>query len=145
LTFVDATDRYGCFLGLLFDEGAATGAGKGEVLPEMLVVASRPRQAMITKSMTAIITSIDANVTKILGWAPEEMIGKRSSTFVHPDDQDRAIENWMELLSNRESQRLRFRHLCEDGDWRWVEVENVYHHDEDPEKIVVEAHVSDIS
>jgi diguanylate cyclase (GGDEF)-like protein/PAS domain S-box-containing protein len=145
LTIVNAEDRYGVWLGLLFDESASSPEGSGEVLPEMLVVASRPRQAMITKNMSAMILEIDPNVTKILGWQADDMVGQRSSSFVHPDDQERAIENWMELLSTRESQRLRFRHRCHDGGWRWIEVENIYHDADNPDDVVVEARVSDIS
>jgi len=40
---------------------------------------------------------------------------------------------------------VRLRHRRGDGSWLWVEVENVYHHAEKPEDIVVVALMTDIS
>jgi diguanylate cyclase (GGDEF)-like protein/PAS domain S-box-containing protein len=144
LTIVSAHERHGVWLAALTDSDAAVPSGS-TTEPDALVIPVRPRSATIYKNMTAIMTGIDANTTKMLGWSEEHMVGKRSTEFIHPDDQERAIDNWMAMLSNRGSQRVRLRHQCRYGGWLWIEVENICHDAEDPDDIVIEARISDIS
>jgi PAS domain S-box-containing protein len=39
-------------------------------------------------------------MTQILGWSSEEMVGRRSTEFMHPEDRALAIDNWMEMLAS---------------------------------------------
>jgi diguanylate cyclase (GGDEF)-like protein/PAS domain S-box-containing protein len=144
LTMIDARDAYGAFLAALTRDEDELGSG-AEALVGPLVVPTRPRQATMHKSMTAVITDIDDNVTRMFGWAREQLVGSRSSEFIHPDDQERAVSIWMQLLSTRDSQRARFRHRCADGGWLWIEVENIHNGAEDPDDVDVITHISDIS
>jgi diguanylate cyclase (GGDEF)-like protein/PAS domain S-box-containing protein len=95
--------------------------------------------------MLAVITDIDERTTRMLGWTREQMVGERSSEFIHPDDQERAIAHWMELLSRRDAQRVRLRHRRADGSWAWVELENQYLPADDPADAVIVTQMSDIS
>jgi PAS domain S-box-containing protein len=81
----------------------------------------------------------------MLGWTAEQMIGERSTDFIHPDDHDRAVSSWMELLAARGSQRIRLRHRCQDETWLWVEVEHIHNGAENPKDVDVLAYISDIS
>ncbi|HUO70787.1 MAG TPA: sensor domain-containing diguanylate cyclase [Solirubrobacteraceae bacterium] len=144
LTLADVRNRYGVWLGVLTHDDDEHGS-QSKVLAGPLIVPSRPRQATMHKSMTAVITDIDENVTRMLGWSRAQMIGARSSDFVHPDDQERAVSTWMQLLSEYGTQRVRLRHLCADGGWLWVEIENIHNGVEAQDEIDVVAHVSDIS
>jgi diguanylate cyclase (GGDEF)-like protein/PAS domain S-box-containing protein len=82
-----------------------------------------PRVARIKKSQTAAIIDIDPATTSILGWTAEDMLGKRSLEFIHPDDQHLAIENWLRLRANPNTDvRSRLRHQAADGSWLWFEV-----------------------
>ncbi|MGA2013133.1 MAG: PAS domain-containing protein [Solirubrobacteraceae bacterium] len=144
LSIFDVREFYGIWLAVLTPDGGSSEAPT-EVLAGPLVVPSRPRQATVHKSHTAIITAVDANATRMLGWAPEQLVGARSSQFIHPDDQPRAIECWMELVATSTSQRVRVRHRCGDGGWLWVEVEHIHNGAEDPDDVDVVAHISDIS
>jgi len=144
LTMVDARERYGAWLGFLTPDTDGETAGT-EVLSGPLVVPTRPRQATMHKSMTALISNPDANTCEMFGFAREQLVGARSSEFVHPDDHDRSVATWMQLLSTRSTQRVRLRHLCADGTWLWVELENIHNGAEDPDQIDVTTHISDIS
>jgi diguanylate cyclase (GGDEF)-like protein/PAS domain S-box-containing protein len=144
LSFVDARERYGVFLGAL----EALTTDSGDAVPQALdaVPLSRtPRTATVRKSMLAVITDIDERTTRMLGWTREQMVGERSSEFIHPDDQERAIAHWMELLSRRDAQRVRLRHRRADGSWAWVELENQYLPADDPADAVIVTQMSDIS
>jgi diguanylate cyclase (GGDEF)-like protein/PAS domain S-box-containing protein len=143
LSMIDAHEDYGVWIGVLTrGEESET---PSEALVGPLVVPSRPRQATMHKSMTAVITEVDAKVTAMLGWTPEQMIGSRSTEFIHPDDHDRAVQTWMQLLTNLGSQRVRVRHRLAGGGFLWVETEHIHNGAEDPDQVDVIAHISDIS
>jgi diguanylate cyclase (GGDEF)-like protein/PAS domain S-box-containing protein len=143
LTIVDMRHRYGVLLAIFTHDDST--AETAPVHVAQTIAPLRPRTVTIRKGMLAIITGIDDHVTKLLGWPGEMIVGRRSSEFIHPDDQERAIENWMQMLATETGQRVRFRHRCLDGTWLWVEVDNEYHHSDDPDDIEVVAHVTDIS
>ena len=119
ITIVNAMDVYGVHLAMLTP---VDGLG-GTVVRTMAPIA--PRTARVVKTELAMITEIDAATTKILGWRPEEIVGRRSLDFIHPDDQERSISNWMEMLTSPgHDQRVRLRHLAADGAWLWMEITN---------------------
>jgi diguanylate cyclase (GGDEF)-like protein/PAS domain S-box-containing protein len=144
LSIIDDRAAHGVWIGALTDGGDA-GSSSTEVLAGSLVIPTRPRTATMHKTMLGVITSIDHRMTEMLGWSAEQMVGHRSNEFMHPDDEERAISAWMQMLSSFESQRVRVRHQCADGTWLWVEIENTYLHDDDPEAIDVVCQVSDIA
>jgi len=70
-----------------------------------------------------VITYISPSVERVLGYRPEEMIGRHSREFVHPDDLPRADEAFQQDIGRPGARRwleLRLRH--KDGSWREVEV-----------------------
>jgi diguanylate cyclase (GGDEF)-like protein/PAS domain S-box-containing protein len=144
LSVIDARRRFGVWIAALTDDGGQV-RSSSELVPGALTVPSRRRLATSHKSMTAVITAIDANVTAMLGWSPEQMVGVRSSEFVHPEDYDRVVASWMDLVAYRGTQRVRLRHRCRDGSWLWIEVEQVHNGAEDPDDVDVVSYMSDIS
>ncbi|MGO9956899.1 MAG: diguanylate cyclase domain-containing protein [Solirubrobacteraceae bacterium] len=144
LSMIDGREFCGVWLAVL-TRGGQESEAPGDLLAGALVVPSRPRQASMHKSHTAFITAVDVNVTPMLGWTPEQMIGFRSTQFIHPEDQGRAIDSWMQLVSSQGCQRVRVRHRCADGGWLWVEVEHIHNGADDPDDVDVVAHISDIS
>jgi diguanylate cyclase (GGDEF)-like protein/PAS domain S-box-containing protein len=144
LTMIDARGRYGIWLAVLSRDGEDLGSAPG-ALAGPLVVPTRPRQATLHKNMTALITAADENVSRMFGFTREQLIGSRSSEFLHPDDQERAVSTWMQLLATRGSQRVRLRHRRAAGGWLWVEIENIHNGAEEPDDVDVIAHISDIS
>lgn len=145
LTFVDGRSAYGVWLGVLSDAADDASASGPDAWADGALLTRRPRTSTIHKNMFAVMTAVDERALRMFGWTDAEMVGVRSLEFIHPDDHERAIANWMELLSCQTSQRVRFRHLCKDGTWLWVEAENTYLAAEDPDDTVVVAQLSDIS
>jgi diguanylate cyclase (GGDEF)-like protein/PAS domain S-box-containing protein len=81
------------------------------------------RLARVYKSRTAEILGIDQAITDILGYTTEEMVGKRSLEFIHPDDQGLAIESWAVLVTEPDAiRRVRLRHRSSEGSWIWFDV-----------------------
>jgi diguanylate cyclase (GGDEF)-like protein/PAS domain S-box-containing protein len=144
LLFLDVRAEHGVYLCSLEPLAGAEATGLPVVAAD-LQISRRPRTATMRKNMLAVITDVDERLTAMLGWDREQLVGTRSSDFVHPDDQERAIGTWMELLSRRCSQRIRLRHRRADGTWAWVELENEYVPAGDPADAVVVTTVSDVS
>ena len=104
-----------------------------------------PRLAIQRKNDVAVITDVDASFTQMLGWDAVDIIGESSLEMIHPEDQDRAVETWMEMMAVPDStRRARLRHRRADGGWLWVEITNRNLLD-DPEERCVVAEVIDIS
>jgi diguanylate cyclase (GGDEF)-like protein/PAS domain S-box-containing protein len=85
----------------------------------------RPKVALLQKDQTALILQIDEATSEILGWSRADMVGRRSLEFIEPEDQPRAIANWMDMLHALGARRrVRLRHRHRDGSWVWFELTN---------------------
>jgi diguanylate cyclase (GGDEF)-like protein/PAS domain S-box-containing protein len=88
--------------------------------------AADPAVACFTRDGAALITWVDASITEVLGWTPDQLVGKPSTEFLHPEDQPSAIAMWFAMLDNPgESRVWRGRYQGADGTWKWVETVNV--------------------
>jgi diguanylate cyclase (GGDEF)-like protein/PAS domain S-box-containing protein len=104
-----------------------------------------PRFSTIEKDERSFIVKTDDALTELLGWSAEEMQGRRSIEFMHPDDHALAIDNWMEMLASPgPGRRVRLRHRHRNGSWVWFEVTNHNLLDDEARKCVV-AEIVDIS
>lgn len=144
LVFIDLTHQHGVMLGVLTDRENEHDQVANSLDAQLLVPLS-PRTATITKAWNAIITGFDDRATRMLGWAPKEVVGVRSIEFIHREDHERALANWMEMLGQKTSRRLRVRHQCKDGSWLWVELENALHDAPQQKDITVTTQITDIS
>jgi diguanylate cyclase (GGDEF)-like protein/PAS domain S-box-containing protein len=137
--FIDMTFKYGVFVGLFhgYEPNTLPDAAEHKVLT--------PRTMVMRKDRMGMILSVDAAATAILGWQADELVGHRTLEFIHPDDQERAVANWMELYGREGlSQRVRLRHRHKDGSWVWLEVTN-HNRLEDPDDPCVLADYVDVS
>ncbi len=86
----------------------------------------------LVEESTDIIMVIDENtnieyispsIKNIFGYKPEEIVGRSSLEFVHPDDLQIAIEKFGEVIMNPEKVVTTvFRARHKNGEWRFVEV-----------------------
>jgi diguanylate cyclase (GGDEF)-like protein/PAS domain S-box-containing protein len=120
LHFVDMTHRYGVILGFFI------GFGETETIEAADHADLVPKTSTIRKDQLATIIDVDDAITAILGWRRDELIGRRNLDIIHPDDQERAIANWMDMVGRPGAERrVRLRHQHKDGSWRWLEVTNI--------------------
>ena len=66
---------------------------------------------------------ISEAVERVLGHSPEDLVGQRWESFIHPDDLDMMATKWFQVLEkpgNIVTAELRGRNR--DGSWRWMEV-----------------------
>ncbi len=101
--------------------------------------------ARVRKNEVAVLVEVDEVTSQLLGWSEDDMVGRTSLEFIHPDDQQLAVENWMQMLSSHgPGRKVRLRHKHRDGFWVWVEITN-HNLLDDPESNCVLAEMHDIS
>jgi diguanylate cyclase (GGDEF)-like protein/PAS domain S-box-containing protein len=117
----DLRALHGVYVGVL-----AAAEGQGEALEEVAGIAGPPpRLCRTRKDELAILREVDPLVTLVLGWEPADMVGKRTLDFIHPDDGDRIIDAWMEMLARPGmALSVRARHQHRDGRWIWMQITN---------------------
>ncbi|MER3441645.1 MAG: hypothetical protein C4296_09785 [Gemmataceae bacterium] len=59
---------------------------------------------------------VSANVTQVLGYAPEELVGQLAGRWVHPEDLPRATAEF-----RKDAARCTYRYRHKNGQWRWLE------------------------
>jgi diguanylate cyclase (GGDEF)-like protein/PAS domain S-box-containing protein len=143
-TFVyclDLRERHGVVFVLLDTVAGDAGDPRPASEPEGVA----PRFATIAKDQFSTITHVDEAVRAILGWQPEEMVGRRTLEFVHADDHALAVDNWMQMLARPgPARRVRQRLLRRDGSWAWFEITN-HNLLEDPDHGCVVSEMVDIT
>jgi diguanylate cyclase (GGDEF)-like protein/PAS domain S-box-containing protein len=119
--FFDARDRYGLYIGLLY----TADRGKEDEEADARASDFTHRVAHIHKDELALVIEVDDAFTEILGWAPEDVVGKRTLELIHPDDQEMALDSWVDMLAAPGlTRRTRLRHLHRDSSWVWLKVSN---------------------
>jgi len=85
-----------------------------------------PRVAWMCLDRDANVVDMDDAAVALLGWSRDERIGKLALPFLHPDDREAAVDNWLAVLgAPGERRRYRVRHRCRDGSWLWLQVTNL--------------------
>jgi diguanylate cyclase (GGDEF)-like protein/PAS domain S-box-containing protein len=104
-----------------------------------------PRFARVRQNEVGVFLEVDQALTQILGWSEPELVGQLSLEFIHPDDHEPAIDNWMSMLaSHGPLSRVRLRHRHRDGSWVWMEITNHNRLDDSDHRDVV-AEMLDVS
>jgi diguanylate cyclase (GGDEF)-like protein/PAS domain S-box-containing protein len=140
LHFIDLREMHGVLLGVIIpsDEEAEEAAETEKQAP------AAPRFSWLTEDEGARVLDCDAGFTEMFGYTRADLIGNSVLDQIHPDDQGRAVEGWLAVLSTRRDQQTRLRRKRKDGTWMWVDttLRNLLH---DPERECVLVELIDIS
>ncbi|MGD0452595.1 MAG: diguanylate cyclase [Solirubrobacteraceae bacterium] len=140
LHFLDLREMHGVLLGVIIpSEEEADGAGETEELTP-----AAPRFCALMEDEGARVLGCDAAFTEMFGYCEQELLGNSVLDQIHPEDQGRAVEGWLAVLSTRRDQQTRLRRKRKDGTWMWVDttLRNLLH---DPERSCVLVEIIDIS
>ncbi len=119
--------KNGQVVGLL---GIARDMTEEQRAEDLLKLSEKRFRALIENSSDAIflgsaeglITYASPSITKILGYAPEELVGRQGIELVHPEDQQGLLSALAELLQNPEKMvSVQYRHRHKNGSWRWAD------------------------
>jgi len=117
LHFIDVRAIHDVVLGLLLP--CAEGAEEDE--ESVATAPAAPRFCTLTEDEGAKVLDCDPAFTQMFGYTLEEIFGKSVLDQIHPDDQGRAVEGWLTVLSTRRNQQTRLRRRRKDGTWMWVD------------------------
>ncbi|HWL23088.1 MAG TPA: diguanylate cyclase [Ureibacillus sp.] len=81
-------------------------------------------------SADGVFTYISPNVQALLGYTPEEVIGKPAAIFNHPDTNKKLPEHRNSLLIDQDTVRFTGRVRQKSGEYRWYETTAQYIRDQ---------------
>jgi diguanylate cyclase (GGDEF)-like protein/PAS domain S-box-containing protein len=140
LHFLDVRDLHGVVLAIVLpsdEEGPEP--GEREELPP-----AAPRFCWLMEDEGARVLDCDEAFTKMFGYTLEEMHGNSVLDQIHPEDQGRAVEGWLSVLSTRRNQQTRLRRRRKEGGWVWVDT-TLHNFLNDPERNHVLVEIIDAS
>ena len=80
------------------------------------------RELLAILSADGIILHANGGSTRVLGWRPDEVVGRALTDFVHPDDVSEMRGRLCGLAEvPKETRKGRCRLRSKTGEWRWVE------------------------
>jgi diguanylate cyclase (GGDEF)-like protein/PAS domain S-box-containing protein len=119
--WIDVREQYGVHLAIVVsDDGTmidlATMSDTADIAP---------RYGVIRRNAAGNAVEVDAAIQHLVGWSNDDLVAAQTIDLIHPDDRERAIENWLETLGapGRDT-RWRGRHCCADGKYLWFEFTN---------------------
>jgi diguanylate cyclase (GGDEF)-like protein/PAS domain S-box-containing protein len=118
LHFIDVRATHDIVLAVLLpsEEEGEERSGDGAA-----AVPAAPRFCTLIEDEGARVLDCDQAFTDMFGYTLEEMHGKSVLDQIHPEDQGRAVEGWLTVLSTRRNQQTRLRRRRKDGSWMWVD------------------------
>jgi diguanylate cyclase (GGDEF)-like protein/PAS domain S-box-containing protein len=93
--------------------------------------ASEERYRLLAENASDVVSRADSDgtirwvspsITELLGWQPDEIVGRRSFDLVHPDDVGRSLRRNEELKSGSRISNHRVRFQKADGTYAWIGV-----------------------
>ncbi|MEM6435595.1 MAG: EAL domain-containing protein [Cyanobacteria bacterium P01_D01_bin.115] len=71
--------------------------------------------------LTGVFHYVSPACHNLLGYTPEELIGRSPEQFFHPQDKPRVLQHYRQFLRLKAVPTLRFRVRHRSGDYRWFE------------------------
>jgi PAS domain S-box-containing protein len=87
------------------------------------------RYKRIAENMSGLVSEMDAegllrynspSIRTILGYDPEELNNRNAFDFVHPEDHDRVLAEYMEGVQTETEKEVEQRYRCKDGSYIWL-------------------------
>ncbi|MGG7621435.1 PAS domain S-box protein [Bacillus coreaensis] len=97
---------------------------------EQVLIESEEKYRLIADNMTDLVSIVDIHgIMKylspshqmVLGHSPEVYEGQSAFSYIHPEEIEELQHQFMDILKNKETKTVEFRHLHVSGEWIWVE------------------------
>ena len=103
-----------------------------EIRAATALAESEHQYRLLAENATDVVYSIDPSgecnwvspsVTEVLGWQPEEFVGRHVIEFMHPDDLATNLPEFQRIMAEGGSRgHADMRYRTADGTWRWMAV-----------------------
>lgn len=87
-------------------------------------VIARNATDMVSRTrLDGVVLELSSSVADIAGYAPEEIVGRNWTAFLHPDDVEPTLAVYRDLITGARtnSQPIGYRARHKDGRWIWLE------------------------
>jgi len=74
----------------------------------------------VSDSSNGIILNVNPAWSSVLGWQPDDLIGKSGEWLVHADDRERSGAERASLVAGQKTQHFENRLMRKDGSYRWL-------------------------
>jgi PAS domain S-box-containing protein len=118
----DGAGNPGRVLGVVHDITGRKQAAERESERRFRALIENSSDAVVLLSADGTVLYASPSVTRVRGFAPEELVGRSAFAHVHPDDLARLREAYGQVVGRpgcNLTVKGRLRH--KDGSWRWVE------------------------
>ncbi|WP_226638079.1 ATP-binding protein [Brevundimonas poindexterae] len=110
---------FGVFKDVTVDHELLERAREQELLYRLL--ADNSSDIIARYGRDSVFTYLSPSITTVLGYSPEELIGKPTFTLLHPDDVEHVLAAWREGLASQQPFSVEYRALHRDGRVVWLE------------------------
>jgi diguanylate cyclase (GGDEF)-like protein/PAS domain S-box-containing protein len=141
LHFIDLREAHGVLVCILIPTEEVSEDGLASAVGEE---PAAPRFCTLTEDETGLVLDCDEAFTQMFGYDPEDVLGKSVLDQIHPDDQARAVEGWIAMLSTRRMQQMRTRRLRKDGSYIWID-QTLHNYLNQPDRNNVLVEIVDVS
>lgn len=110
------------------------------------ILAENSSDVISVHTPNGIFTYVSPSCEKLLGYKPDELIGKLIFELFHPDDLEKIVNKHLTVLESPHTQILTFRIKRKDGSFIWLEsTGHAIHHPETNEVIEVQVNSRDVT
>ncbi len=120
---------FGVFKDVTADHDLLERAREQEALYRLL--ADNSSDIIARYGRDSVFTYLSPSVETVLGYSPDELIGKTTFTLIHPDDVEHVLEAWRVGLASQQPFSVEYRALHRDGHIVWMEARPTVTRDED--------------
>ena len=85
------------------------------------LIAEHSGDVIVLTDMEGMLRYVSPSAERVLGWRPEDMIGRCTTEFVYSEDRPVAQNVTDAIAAGALEQSAYFRHLCPDGSLLWME------------------------
>ncbi len=125
------------------------------IMAQQRIKESEERYKLITENSHDIVTLMDLNgdyvfitpsIKESMGYDPEEMIGRNTTEFIHPEDLPRIMESMGNTIADKKREGYaEFRFKRKDGEWRWIQVSGGVILNDEGEPIYIRSNKIDVT
>ncbi|MBJ7484688.1 PAS domain-containing protein [Brevundimonas sp.] len=109
------------------------------------LLADNVSDVIATYGPDGVFSYLSPSVSELLGYSPEEMIGRTPYDFMVPEDHARIAREFRQAAKTRLPLTVEYRAVTKDGSVRWLEARSRYQRDENDVIVEVNDSVRDVT
>ncbi|WP_241659514.1 PAS domain-containing hybrid sensor histidine kinase/response regulator [Sphingomonas glacialis] len=109
------------------------------------MLADNVRDIIAVYDADGFLRYVSPSITNLLGYAPEEMLGKTPFMFMHSDDHARVAREFKAAATSPVDVTVEYRALAKNGDVRWFEAKPRFHRDASNAIVEISDSVRDVT